>query len=59
VLIAVLGSPHSAAAELIAYRRAGIVIAAIAFAGGVAGFGILAAKRSHADAASEAAATAA
>jgi EmrB/QacA subfamily drug resistance transporter len=58
VLIAVLGSPHSAAAELIAYRRAGIVIAAIAFAGGVAGFGILAAKRSHADAASEAAATA-
>ena len=37
VLIAVLGSPRSAAATLAAYERGSWVIAAIAFAGGLAG----------------------
>jgi EmrB/QacA subfamily drug resistance transporter len=44
VLIAVLGSPASPAATLAAYRRGWIVIAAIAFAGGVIGLWLLAAR---------------
>ncbi len=45
VLIAVLGSPGSPAATLAAYQRGLFVIAAIAFAGGLAGLGLLPAKR--------------
>jgi EmrB/QacA subfamily drug resistance transporter len=45
VLIAVLGSPHSPAATLVAYQRAWVVTAAIAFAGGVIGLALLTARR--------------
>ena len=41
VLIAVLGSPGSPAGVLAAYQRGWTVIAAIAFASGVAGFLLL------------------
>jgi hypothetical protein len=41
VLIAVLGSPHSPTEVLAAYQHGWLVIAAIAFAGGVAGFLLL------------------
>ncbi len=51
VLIAVLGSPHSPAGVLSAYQRAGVVIAAIAFAGGLAGLGLIVSRRPAAAAA--------
>lgn len=45
VLIAILGSPASPAAVLLTYQRASWVIAAIAFAGGLAGLALLAARQ--------------
>jgi EmrB/QacA subfamily drug resistance transporter len=45
LLIAVLGSPHSPAQTLDAYRTASWVIAALALAGGVAGLVLLASRR--------------
>jgi MFS family permease len=48
VLIAVLGSPRSAAGTLVAYQRGWAVIAAIAFVGGLVGLALLAPKRSAA-----------
>ncbi len=45
VLIAVLGSPHSPAEVLAAYQRGWTVTAAIAFAGAVVGFALLARPR--------------
>ncbi len=44
-LIAVLGTPHSPLATLLAYQRATWMIAAIAFLGGMVGFGLLAVGR--------------
>ncbi len=44
-LIAVLGTPHSQPATLIAYQRATWMIAAIAFVGGLVGLGLLAGRR--------------
>jgi EmrB/QacA subfamily drug resistance transporter len=44
VLIAILGSPHSAVDTLHVYQRASVVIAAIAAAGGVIGWIMLAVK---------------
>ncbi len=41
ILIAILGSPASPAATLHVYQRASYVIAAIAFAGGLTGLGLL------------------
>jgi EmrB/QacA subfamily drug resistance transporter len=48
VLIAVLGSPRSPVATRAAYRQASFVIAAIAFAGGLVGVMLLAARRAPA-----------
>ncbi len=45
VLIAILGSPHTSAATLDAYRNALAVIAAISLASGIAGAVLLAARR--------------
>jgi EmrB/QacA subfamily drug resistance transporter len=45
VLVAVLGSPHSPAAVLSAYRAGWIVIAGVAFAAGIVGFVLLAQRR--------------
>ncbi|HTP23972.1 MAG TPA: MFS transporter [Solirubrobacteraceae bacterium] len=56
VLIAVLGSPHSPAQVLAAYQRGWTVTAAIAFAGGVVGFLLLARRRPVAAVASDPAA---
>jgi EmrB/QacA subfamily drug resistance transporter len=47
VLIAILGTPHSAAATLAAYQRAWIVTAAVAAAGGIVGLVLLAPARSR------------
>src|SRR5947209_426550 len=44
-LIAVLGSPHSPLATLIAYQHATWMIAAIAFLGGLIGLGLLSGRR--------------
>jgi EmrB/QacA subfamily drug resistance transporter len=44
-LIAVLGSPRSPLATLLAYQRATWMIAAIAFLGGIVGLGLLAGRR--------------
>src|SRR5437763_4609818 len=44
-LIAVLGTPHSPLATLIAYQRATWMVAAIAFLGGMVGLGLLAVRR--------------
>jgi EmrB/QacA subfamily drug resistance transporter len=44
-LIAVLGTPHSPLATLIAYQRASWMIAALAFVGGMIGLGLLAVRR--------------
>jgi EmrB/QacA subfamily drug resistance transporter len=44
VLIAILGSPHSPAAELAAYRRGSIAIAAISLVGGLVGLALLATR---------------
>jgi hypothetical protein len=41
-LIAVLGTPHSPLATLVAYQRATWMVAAIAFIGGLVGLGLLA-----------------
>jgi len=41
VLIAILGSPHSPAATLHGYERASLIVASIAFAGGLVGLGLL------------------
>ncbi|HEY1509589.1 MAG TPA: hypothetical protein VGF93_11330, partial [Solirubrobacteraceae bacterium] len=57
VLIAVLGSPHSPAATLVAYQRAWVVIAAISLAAGVIGFALLTARRRPVVVAAEAATT--
>jgi MFS family permease len=46
VLIAILGSPHSSAATLNAYRDALAVIAAISVASGIAGVALLVGRRS-------------
>jgi MFS family permease len=57
VLIAVLGSPHTAAATLTAYQRAWVVTAAISLAGGLIGLALLAARRRPAPAAAATAAS--
>ena len=57
VLIAVLGSPHSPAATLVAYQRAWVVTAAIALAGGVIGLALLTARRRPVAVAAQAATT--
>jgi nitrate reductase gamma subunit len=45
VLIAILGSPHSACDTLHVYQRASVVIAAIAAVGGVIGWMMLTVRR--------------
>jgi MFS family permease len=50
VLIAVLGSPASPAAVLVAYQRAWIVTAAISLAGGLVALGLLTNRRRQLDA---------
>jgi EmrB/QacA subfamily drug resistance transporter len=45
VLIALLGSPHSASATLDVYRRAWIVVAVISAVGGLAGWALLRTRR--------------
>ncbi len=54
VLIAVLGSPHSAAGTLAVYQRSWFVVAAISLVGGLVGLGLLAARRRPAGAPAEA-----
>jgi hypothetical protein len=47
ILIAVLGTPHTPGATLDVYRHGWIVVAAISFAGGLAGLLLLERRHSH------------